>query len=766
VEAANFGAQIRSEGFNLCVIGAEGAQMRESIRALLAERAAGEAKPSDWVYVNNFTEPHRPIAIELPAGRAPAMRASIHELIEDLKTALPAAFESGDFQTRRDAIDEAARNKQEKAFDALRERAVALNVAILRTPLGFALAPMRNGEVVPPKEFNSWPDEDKKAAQAAIEQIEPQLEETLRAIPRLEKERRDEIRKLEQQTVQFAVGQTIEETKTKFEDLPRVLEHLEMIRADLIQNAGLFVAPLADGETQELKNRPGGPFDRYEVNVLVTQSDTVQGAPIIEEAHPTLGNLSGRIEHLSQQGTLVTNFTLIKAGALHRANGGYLILDLRNVLLEPFSWPALKRALLQRHIVIEDVARLLGLTTTITLEPDPIRLNLKVVLLSERLLYYLLCAFDPEFSRHFKVLVDFDDDIERTAEGEATLARIVAALIKKEELVPFDRKAVERVIEHAARLADDAKKLSLMIDKIRDCVVEASYWAKQEGRAIATRSHVDRAIEQQMRRAARVYERTQEMILRDIALIDTSGERPGQINGLSVVALGDFSFGRPTRITCRVRPGAGKIVDIEREVELGGPLHSKGVLILAGFLGGRYALDAPMSLSASLVFEQSYAGVEGDSASAAELCALLSAISEIPLRQDLAATGSVNQHGQIQAIGGVNEKIEGFFDVCKARGLTGRQGVIIPKANEQHLMLKWEIVEACAAKKFAIYAIETIDQGMELLTGRPAGIRGEDGAYPQDSVNRMVEDRLKGFAKAFRAAMLEGLARESGETQK
>jgi predicted ATP-dependent protease len=679
---------------------------------------------------------------------------------------LPAAFESSEFQARRAAIDEAAQKKQEEAFAALREKAAGENVAILRTPGGFVLTPMRDGEIVPPKEFAGWPEEQQKAAQAAMERIEPELEQALRSIPRWEKERREEVRKLEQETVRASVEQSIEEAKAKFLNLGAVLKHFETIRRDLIENAGLFVAPLPEGEIESARRIPGGPFDRYEVNVLVTQAENSEGAPIVEDVHPTLGNLTGRIEYISKQGVLITNFRLIKAGSLHRANGGYLLINLRSLLMEGFSWASLKRALLQRQVVIEDLARLIGLSATVSLEPDPIPLDIKVVLFSDRLLYYLLEAFDPEFSRHFKVPADFDDDFSRSQAAEASYARLIAALVRKNALLPFDREAVQRIIEHAARLAEDAEKLSLGVERIQDLLAESSFWAQSDAKAFVALEHVEHAIEEKIRRASRLKERGQEMILRDIALIDTVGVQTGQINGLSVISLGGYSFGRVTRITCRVRPGAGKIVDIEREVELGGPLHSKGVLILAGFLAGRYALDGPMSLSASLVFEQSYGGVEGDSASSAELYTLLSAIAEIPLRQDLAVTGSVNQHGRIQAIGGVNEKIESFFEICRARGLTGKQGVIIPGANVKHLMLRRDVVQACSAGRFAIYPIETIDQGMALLTLRPSGERDAAGAYPANSVNRLVEDRLKSFAKARRAALAESLEEARGENAK
>ena len=447
------------------------------------------------------------------------------------------------------------------------------------------------------------------------------------------------------------------------------------------------------------------------------------------------------------QGALVTNFHLIKAGALHRANGGAILLDARSLLMEPFSWAALKRALLRQEVTIEDVARFVGLTTTVSLEPDPIPLDLKIVLFGDRMLYYLLSAIDPEFSQYFKVLADFDDDICRSPASEMVLARLIGEIAAQEKLRPLDRGGVERTIEHAARLADDANKLTLLVERLHDLIAEANHLAGQAGRETVGRADVEQAIRQQVRRVSRLRERSQEMILKDILLIETTGKRIGQINGLSVLSLGDYAFGRPSRITCRVRAGSGKIVDIEREVALGGPIHSKGVLILSGFLAGRYAMDQPMSVYASMVFEQSYGGVEGDSASSAELYALLSALADAPLRQDLAVTGSVNQYGAVQAIGGVNEKIEGFFDICLARGLTGSQGVLIPAANVQHLMLRSDVVEACAAGRFAVYPVLTIDQGIAIMTGLPAGERGPEGAYPIGSLNRAVEDRLKDFAK-------------------
>jgi lon-related putative ATP-dependent protease len=750
LEAIRFGSQIEKDGFNLFVIGPDGARMQEALKAVLAKEARTRPRPSDWVYVNNFTDPDRPFAIALPAGRARTFQDAMRKLIDDLKSALPAVFQSEDYQQRRGAIDEAVQKRQSDAFAALRDKAAEKDVVILRTPLGFALAPSRDGQVIPPEEFNAWPEEKRNAMHAIIEVLEKDLEHIVHQIPQWEKQRRDEIRQLNRDTAQYAVNQLIEETKAAFSDIPRVSEHIETVRTDLIENVEAFVIGSEDDENQKSGLRPGSPFDRYEVNVLVSQDSRELGAPIVEELHPTLGNLTGRIEHISLQGALLTNFRLIKAGALHRANGGYLLLDARSVLTEPFSWQALKRTLRRGEITIEDIARLLGLVSTVSLGPDPIPLKIKIILFGDRLLYYLLVALEPELKEHFKVLADFESDISRTPESEAIFARLIAAIGQQEKLSALDRDAVALVLEHAARMADHAGKLSLIVEQMLEVLIEADFCAREAKREVISRDDVDRALTSRIKRAARLRDRMQETILEKVALIDTAGKSIGQINGLSITELGGFSFGHPTRITCQVRPGSGKVVDIEREVELGGPIHSKGVLILSGYLAGRYALDAPMSLFASLVFEQSYGGVEGDSASSAELYALLSALAEAPLRQDLAVTGSVNQHGAVQAIGGVNEKIEGFFDICKAQGLTGTQGVLIPQANVQHLMLRKDVIEACGAGQFAVYPVVTIDEGMALLTGLPAGERQADGTYPAGSLNRRIEDRLRSFASIIR----------------
>lgn len=752
LDAIGFGTQIDKPGFNLVVIGSNDMRMQRAVEPVLKEVARDQPHPSDWVYVNNFKEPNKPIAIELPPARAPQYRDAMQEVIDDLKAALPAVFESEDYQTRRAAIDDALQKKQRETFAALQEKASGKDIAVLRTPLGFSLAPVQNGQVVPPDEFHKWPEARQRQVQDDIRTLEQDLERIVRQLPQLEKQRRDAIKALNRETATYAVGQSIDEAKGKFTDVPRVLQHLDAVRDDLVDNVAMFVMKGdGDGEDgQPPEARHGNPFARYEVNVLISQAGAEAGVPIVEELHPTLANLIGSIEYVSQQGVLVTNFRLVKPGALHRANGGFLLLDLRSLLSEPFSWTALKRALRRRQIKIEDVGRFLGLTSTVSLEPDPIPLDVKVILFGDRLLYYLLAAFDPDVGEHFKVLADFEDDVDRSPATEATHARLLASMVRREGLRPIERAGVALIIEHAARLADHAGKLTLLVDELRDVVAEADFWAGRAERATVAAGDVQTALDARIRRVSRLRDRNKEAILQEVALIDSAGAQVGQVNGLSVIDLGGFRFGRPTRITCRVRPGAGKLVDIEREVELGGPVHSKGVLILSGFLAGRYALDTPMSLFASLVFEQSYAGVEGDSASSAELYALMSALSELPLRQDLAVTGSVNQHGEVQAVGGINEKIEGFFDICAARGLTGTQGVLIPKANVQHLMLRPEVIAACAAGRFAVYPVATVDQGIALLAGRAAGERVDDGQYAAGSVNRLVEDRLRGFARIRR----------------
>ena len=508
----------------------------------------GERKrPSDWVYVSNFADPRKPVAIELPGGRADEFRDGMHALINDLKTALPAVFQSEDYQTRRSAIDQTFQLKQAEGFSALQEKAATQDIAILRTPMGFALAPIRDGKPVPPDELRKWPEEKREEVQELIAQLEKDLEHVVRRVPQWETERRDEIRKLNRQTARVAIGQFIDRTKQHFADVPKILAHLEAIRTDLVENVAMFVVKSEGEERQQSRELLEGPFDKYAVNVLVAQAGGEGSVPIVEELHPTLSNLLGSIEYVSHHGVLGTNFRLIKAGAIHRANGGFLLLDARSVLTEPFSWAALKRTLRQREIRIEDLGRFIGFTSTVSLEPDPIPLDIKVVLFGDRLLYYLLASFDPDVAEHFKVLADLEDDIDRSPATEAAHARMIAVLIRRRNLKPVDRAGTALMIEHAARLADHANKLTLVVDQLEDVLAEADFLAGKGGRAVVSRADVVSAIEQKIRRSSRLRDRAQESILQDIALIDTGGTSVGQVNGLSVAELAGFraSDGQP-----------------------------------------------------------------------------------------------------------------------------------------------------------------------------------------------------------------------------
>jgi lon-related putative ATP-dependent protease len=624
-------------------------------------------------------------------------------------------------------------------------------MAIVRTPAGVGFAPLRDGEVMEPIEFERLPGREQERLKRKMAALQQELQEALAALPREAQRQRDELRKLDRLVTGNATHHLIDERRARWADVPCVLEYLADVERDVVDHAEDF---LASEDASAVKVLLGGraekrPATRYEVNALVTHA-TGSGAPVVYEDHPTLANLVGRVEHVAEFGHLATNFTLIQAGALHRANGGYLIVDARRLLLQPLAWDELKRALRSKLIRIESLGQALSLDVTASLEPDPIPLQAKVVLLGERHLYYLLSQLDPEFPELFKVAADFEEEIERTPQGEQLYARLLATFARREGLRPLDRGAVARAIEHAARCAEDQDELQVHAETIADLLREADHNAGEAGVEVVCAAHVQAALDAQVRRASRVRDRVQRQIERGVVLIDTRGEAVGQVNGLSVLQLGSHAFGRPSRITARVRLGSGSVVDIEKEVALGGPLHSKGVLILTGFLGQRFASARPLSLSASIVFEQSYSGVEGDSASCAELLALLSALAEAPVRQGRAVTGSVNQHGQVQAIGGVNEKIEGFFELCRAAGLTGEQGVVIPAANARHLMLRAEVVEAAAQGRFHVWPVKTVDEAFELLTGLPAGERDGSGQWPEGSLNRRVDERLADFAERSR----------------
>ncbi|NNG03476.1 MAG: AAA family ATPase [Inquilinus sp.] len=752
LSALAFGIGIRHDSFNLYALGSPGLGKHTLVRALLDKHAGSRPVPPDSCYLHNFADASRPCALHLPAGRGAALRGAMDQLVDELAAALPAAFDSEDFRTRKEAIEEEAKRKQEEALTALAREATKHDVVVVRTPVGVALAPARNGHALSPDEFEKLSEEETLRLKSGIDLLQGKLQDIIKRMPQWEREARIAVRTLIREVTTLAVRHLIDDLRTAFADLPPVIDYLRQVEDDVIERAAEFIrAGAHDGPTPPAGD--GGdesPFQRYKVNLLVDNSG-LAGAPVVYEDHPTLGNLLGRVEHVSRFGTLVTDFTLIKPGALHRANGGYLMLDARRLLMQPFAYEGLKRILRSRELRIESIGQMLSMISTVSLEPEPIPLDIKIVLIGDRLLYYLLSALDPDFGELFKVPADFAEDIPRTDSSLQSYARLIATMARRSEVRPLDRAAVARVVDHASRLAEDSEKLSIHRRALSDLLREADFWAGQEGTARIGAGHVQQALDAQIYRADRVRERVYEQIRRGTVMIDLTGEAVGQVNGLAVAQLGGFAFARPSRITARSRLGRGKVVDIEREVELGGPIHSKGVLILQGFLTARFAPDTPLTLSASLVFEQSYGGVEGDSASCAELYALLSSLAEIPIRQNLAVTGSVDQLGRVQAIGGVNEKVEGFFDVCHQAGLTGTQGVLIPAANVPHLMLRQDVVDAVGEGRFRVYAVETVDQGLELLTGRPAGERGADGQFPEETVNRLVEDRLLAFARAAKA---------------
>ncbi|MCB1511553.1 MAG: AAA family ATPase [Hyphomicrobiaceae bacterium] len=753
LKAIEFGASMTPHDFNVFVLGPPASGKSTAVKAYLERKKGEPVALYDWIYVNNFEDYNRPRALRLPCGRAQAFSKAMVAAIDELRLTVPTTFESDDYQAQRRQIDEGFRAGQEEAFEALNKKAHDQNVAILRTPSGIAMAPMHDGKVVKPEVFNSLPEEMRHSVEEKIEALQKELAAILETVPKSDKERREKLADLNAGFAELAVNEALEPVMTGFVDVPDLKSYLEAVRSDLIRNIGLFLVEDQDQQQivkQSVDVSRDPRFRRYMINIMVASEKAadVCERPVVEELNPNYGNLIGRIEHIAQMGALVTDFLLVKPGALHRANGGFLLIDARKLLLSPFAWEALKRAIKAREIKVEQPAEMAGFMSTQTLDPEPIPLNVKVVLFGDRELYYMLAAHDPDFGRLFKVQADFDDTIPRSEANDGAYARLIASIVAQHELKHVERDGVARLIEEGARLADDREKLSIEIGRLADIVREADYWAGEAGRSLITRADIETAIEEHIQRSDRLRDRAQETISREIVMISTTGGKVGQINGLSVLQLGNFAFGRPTRITARVRMGQGRVVDIEREVKLGGPLHSKGVMILWGFLAGRYAQNVPLALAASLVFEQSYGGVDGDSASSTELYALLSALSGVPIKQGFAVTGSVNQLGEVQAIGGVNEKIEGYFDICVASGLTGEQGVLIPKANVQHLMLRPDVVKAVSEKRFAIHAVSHIDEGIEILTGVKAGSPDAAGNYPPGTINSRVESQLHAFATA------------------
>lgn len=754
VEALKFGVEIGSEGYNLFVLGPSGYGRHSVVQNYLNRLAKNKPVPSDWCYVNNFIDSYKPQLLKLPPGRGRKLAEDMERLVEDLRNSIPAAFENDKYRMRRQEIEHEVSEQQDKALDAVKKRAKKRSITLIQTPSGIALSPTLDGEILDQDSFRKLPEKDRKRIQKDITTLQADIEKIIHQIPRIRRSIQRKVKELNRAVTKAAVLGLLEDLKHEYGDLANVQDYLNKVLDDVVEYAeDLFLSKEGPGQgpgnmpTEEMQ---AASMVRYRVNVFVDHGST-KGTPVLYEDNPCYNNLLGRVEHVSHMGTLLTDFTLIKPGMLHLANGGYLVIDAMQLLMQPFAWDSLKRCLRSREIRIESLGQSLSLVSTVSLEPEPLPLDVKVVLVGDRMLYYMLHDLDPEFSKFFKVAVDFEDQMDRSPKNVMLYARLIATLIQKAHLMHFDKGAVGRVIEFSSRHAEDAEKLTMEIRSISDLLEESNYWAKQSASKLVKAEHVEKAMAQSTKRLSRIQTRWREETLRGTFIIETDGEKVGQINGLSVIQLGGHAFGHPGRITAQVRMGGGEVIDIEREVNLGGSLHSKGMMILSGYVMGHYVSDKPLSLSASIVFEQSYNGVDGDSASSTELYALLSALSGLPIKQSLAVTGALSQMGEVQAIGGVNEKIEGFFELCKARRLTGKQGVLIPAANVKHLMLSPEIVEAVKEKKFHIYPINHVDEGIAILTGVNAGKRNANGHFPKKSVNGLVEQRLVQFAEQSRA---------------
>ncbi len=745
IEAVAMALDIAGPGYNLFVLGRPGSGRHEVVRQLVQAHARQRPAPVDWCYLYNFADPNKPRALSLPAGEGERLRARMQSFAEEVGKAIQVAFESQEYRSRLEAIEKDYKQRESEALQALVQRAAQQDVAVLRTPQGFAFAPTRDGEPMTEAQIEALTDAERERISHTVEEMRAPLLDLMHELPRMRREMQTRIREATRDTMGYAAGHLIEELKEQFAAHPTVLAFLDEVLKDILEASQQL-------RKQRSEDEETGGFTgslaliRYQVNLFVGHQPG-DHVPVLECDNPTYANLVGRIDHLPHMGTLLSNFTMIKAGSLQRANGGYLLLDALEVLAQPYAWDGLKRALRSRQAVIESLPQVLGWVGTVALEPEPIPLALKIVLFGERRHYYLLQALDPEFDDLFKVAADFEDEVPRDAPQTARFAKLVGSLARAAKLRPLQRDAVARLVEQAARQAGDAGKLSTATRQLEELLHEADLVAGRAGRALIAREDVTQALAARIRRADRLRDTLHDAVLSETLVIATSGAQAGQVNGLAVHELGEFRFGHPVRISATARQGDGDLVDIERESALGRPIHSKGVLILAAFLRSRYAQDLPYSMSASLVFEQSYGPVEGDSASLAELCALLSALAGLPVRQSLAVTGSIDQAGAVQAIGGVNEKIEGFFDVCRARGLTGEQGVLIPRANIRHLMLREDVVDAAVQGLFHVWAVGHVDEAVELLTGRAAGERDAAGRLSEGSVNQLVTARLVQMAR-------------------
>jgi|UniRef100_A0A7V6A6Q1 lon-related putative ATP-dependent protease len=761
--ALEFGLGIKDHEYNIYVAGPRHARKTETIKDYVSELAAKEPPPPDYLYVHNFQEPERPTSLVVPTGRGRALKTDMEELLANLKMRIPEVFDGEEYSNRREALMTQFTKERNAILQELDSRANEEGFILNISQTGLMLFPGKEGKPMSEEELKALSEEERESLRQRSNSLHAEMNEAIAKIRRMEKDFQEAERKLDQDVAHAVVGQYIEDLKEKYDDLPKVVEYLKQVEQDILKNI------------EDFKKKPGGPspfpfpmpepsFTQYQVNLFVDNSEG-KGAPVILENNPNYSNLFGGVERRAQFGALVTDFTLIRPGSIHRANGGYLILTVMDLLRWFFSYEALKRCLKEQEIKIEDLAEQMGFIAARTLEPQPIPLQIKVILVGDPYLYQLLFIYDDDFGKLFKIKAQFDWEMKRTPEHLQEFCAVVSSYCQEAKLLPVHKTGMARLIEYAQELAGHQEKLTLQLTSVLDIVKEANFWARSNEHQVIFADDIERAIEEKIYRSDLPEEKLQDFIDEGMLFIETAGGVVGQINGLSVYTMGDHAFGRPSRITATYGLGREGVVAIDREAKLAGNIHNKGVLILAGFLKSRFAQDKPLTLSASLTFEQSYGMVEGDSASMAELLTLLSVLADVPLKQNIAITGSVSQRGEAQPIGGVNWKIEGFYKVCKARGLDGTQGVIIPKSNVKDLMLKKEVVDAVKAGKFHVWAVGEVDEALELMTGLKAGKRLPDGTFEKDSVNDRVDQTLRRLMEMAKELMKEEKAGKSSEEQ-
>ncbi|MFM1794993.1 MAG: hypothetical protein RL642_1378 [Bacteroidota bacterium] len=734
-EALRMGLKIKSEGFNVFVSGEEGTGKMTAVKLLLEKWISKEPTPPDWCYVYNFNDPYQPKKLQLPSGKGNELKKDMKIFISDCITSLIKTFESEAYSSKRQSIKDKFDKQQTALTLSINEKAEKESLLIKQTPMEVYTIPLKKGEIMSDEEFDNLPVAEKNIIQEKQTRFANDMEEALKQQRALEKEMVKAFKKLEHEVATHAITSITNEISNKYKSIPDVVDYLKDVQKDMLDNLTDFM--LAQKEKFEEPPLRENEFSkRYQINVLI-DNGYQKGAPVFIESNPTFINLIGSVEKESIMGSLITDFTMIRKGSLHKANGGYLIIKASELFKNPFSWEALKRAIRNKEIVIEDIGEQLGYLTTKTLKPDPIPLQVKVILVGQPMYYHLLYDFDNDFKSLFKVKAEFNSEMDRTTENSIYYISFFKSLAKKEKLLVPEIKALQKLEEYGARHAEDQTKLSMRIGKIADILREANFYAEEEKSKTITTLHINKAIDKKIYRSSLIAEKINEMISKKHILIELEGKKTGQLNAVSIIDMGDIMIGKPNKITCTIHLGKEGVLNVEREAELSGPIHTKGVQILNGYLAEKFFQDKPVSLTARLVFEQSYAEIEGDSASSTELYALLSALSNSPIHQGIAVTGSVNQKGEIQSIGGINEKIEGYFEVCKIIGLTGEQGIIIPSSNIQNLMLKEEVVTAVQKHQFNIWAVDTIDEGIEILTGRKAGSIDEEGSIYWDINNTL-----------------------------